>query len=61
MTLKIIITPLHLLLNVVFHVDNKVEIENMHIRDPNFASNYMLKVCHYFGVARGRKFKANGD
>ena len=25
----------------------------MHIRDLKFASNYQVKVFHYFGVARG--------
>ena len=31
MTLKVIITPLYLLFNVAFHVDNKFCVEYMHI------------------------------
>ena len=40
MTLKVVLTPLHLLFNVAFHVDNKVCVENMHI-----LANMRSKIC----------------
>ena len=40
MNLKVVITPLYLLNNVVFHVDNKFCVENMHI-----LANLTPKTC----------------
>ena len=40
MTLKVVTTPLHLLFDVDFDVDNKVLVENMHI-----LANMRSKIC----------------
>ena len=48
MTLKVVVTPLYLLSNVAFHVDNIVWLENMHIL-ANMRSEICIKICHYLG------------
>ena len=40
MALKVVISPLQLLFNVAFYVDNKVQVENMHI-----LANIRYKIC----------------
>ena len=67
-TLKVVITPLHLLFYVAFHVDNKFCVENMHI-----LANMRPKICiksrfivsskfvSSWDVTGERGFKANDD
>ena len=51
MTLKVVITPLHLLFDVVFHVDNKSCVENMYI-----LANMIPKICIKGRVIISSKF-----
>ena len=62
------LTPLDLLFNGIFHVDNKLRVENMHIL-ANMRSKFYIKgrliissrVCHYLGNDKGRGVRVNGD
>ena len=68
MNLYVVITPPHLLFNVVFHVDDKFYVRNMHIF-PNMISKiyskgrliFSSKFLTFWGVTRGKGFRANDD
>ena len=53
-TLKVVITPLQLLFDVAFNVDNRFCVANTHIgiwhQGPN---HFQVKVCHVLGSKKG--------
>ena len=60
MNLKVVMTPLHLLFNVAFHVDNKFCLENIHIL-ANMTPKISIKFVTIWVVARRDRVKANGE